>query len=227
MSDQHSRGGRKHPQATEAPSDELLLAAIERACRHDARPNPAVPVWTILEHLDIRKRTAGALHVGERLQMLHAAGLLEGSRRHGVATWALTSAGRGRLQRARAATGALAPLPESPQHRTWRAARTAAQQEIERFREQLRAHVERAMRLLDSSAVPHSDVWLELGEQLQRGCQRVASASHCLYEWHEPDDLRADIDQRVEPTDSTLDCHTRGRLRARRAGRRNFRLWKE
>ncbi|HLH13363.1 MAG TPA: hypothetical protein VKV16_01135, partial [Solirubrobacteraceae bacterium] len=110
------------------PTDELVLAAVERAARHDARGCPAVPVWTILEHLDVRRRSAVARHVRTRLDALAAAGLLESARRHGVATWALTAAGVRRLRLARRA-GRQPVLSESPQHRAWRAARTAAAQE--------------------------------------------------------------------------------------------------
>ena len=141
-------------------------------------------------------------------------------------TWELTSAGRRRLQRARRA-GSVPPLPESPQHRAWRDARTAAAQEIERFRASLRDRLDEAALLLEADEPPHSDAWFELGEALQRACRRVASASHCLYEWVEPHDLRADVDDHLDPIDEGLDPAERARRRARRAGRRNIRLWDE
>ncbi len=214
------------PRATapDQPSDELVLAAVERAARHQARDTPAVPVWAILEHLSVPRRSAAARHVRSRLAVLHAAGRLALSRRHGVPTWALTGSGSQRLRRARR-DGGVGPLPESPQHREWRNARTAASQEIERFREGLRERLAQAVLLLDAEQPPHSDAWLELAEELQRACRRVASASHCLYEWTEPDDESADVDEHVEPDDARLDEHERARRRARRAGRRNIRLW--
>ena len=208
------------------PPDELVLAAIERAARHQPHHRPAVPVWTILEHLALRARSAPARHVRARLQALHAAGSLECVRRHGVTTWALTSCGRRRVRRA-ASAGELPPLPESPQHRAWRNARMAAAQELERFRELLRERVERAAALLDAEPAPHSDAWLELGDELQRACRRLASASHCLHEWAEPDDSRADIDAHLEPADRRLTPAQRKLTRARRAGRRNILLWDE
>jgi hypothetical protein len=156
--------------------------------------------------------------------MLEASGCLQRSRRRGVPTWELTDAG---LRRLRADGGVDWPtqLPESPQHRAWRNARTVAAQEIERFRAQLRASLEVAASTLDAQPPPHSDAWLELGEELQRRCRRVASASHCLYEWAEPIDERADLDEHVEACDATLDQRERARRRARRAGRRNIGLW--
>ncbi|HTA32749.1 MAG TPA: hypothetical protein VK721_04925 [Solirubrobacteraceae bacterium] len=206
------------------PPDELVLAAIERAARHQPRHRPAVPVWAILEHLALRPRSAPARHVRTRLDALHAAGSLDCVRRHGVATWALTSAGRRRLRRAVSA-GELPPLPESPQHRAWRNARVAAAQELERFRRLLRERIERAAALLDADPAPHSDAWLEIADELQRACRRLASASHCLYEWAEPDDSRADIDEHREPADRRLTPAQRKLTRARRAGRRNILLW--
>lgn len=217
---------RHDPRATptDRPSDELVLAAVERAARHQARETPAVPVWAILDHLAVPRRSAAARHVRSRLAVLHAAGRLESSRRHGVPTWALTSSGAQRLAQARR-SGGVGPLPESPQHREWRNARTAAGQEIERFRTGLRERLAQAALLLDAERPPHSDAWLELAEELPRACRRLASASHCLYEWPEPDDERADVDRHVEPGDAQLDEHERARRRARRAGRRNIRLW--
>jgi hypothetical protein len=208
------------------PSDALVLAAVERAARHRARDTYAVPAWAVLEHLTIRQRSAAARHVRSRLDALHAAGALERSRRHGVAAWELTSEGRRRLQRAR--RGGEGPsLPESPQHRAWRNARTAATQEIERFRSGLGADLDRAGALLQAREPPPSDAWLELAEELKRACWRVASASYCLHEWPEPDDAHADVDEHLDPRDERLAPRERARRRARRAGRRNIRLWDE
>jgi hypothetical protein len=209
-----------------APTDELVLAAVERAARHRPHHRSTVPVWAILEHLGLRARSAPARHVRARLDALQAAGSLDCARRHGIPTWALTSAGRRRLRRA-ASAGEVPALPESPQHRAWRNAHTAAAQELERFRRLARERLERGEALLDADPPPHSDAWLELAEELQRACRRLASASHCMYEWDEPDDARADIDEHVEPADSRLDPAQRKLTRARRAGRRNILLWDE
>ncbi len=206
------------------PPDELVLAAVERAGRHQARETQAVPAWAILDHLAVAPRSASARHVHSRLAAMHTAGWLERSRRHGVPTWALTARGRRRLRRAQR-TGELAVLPESPQHRAWRHARTLGAHEIERFRELLRERLEHAALALDAVPPPHSDAWLELGEALQFDCRRLASASHCLYEWPEPDDAHADVDTHTEAGDERLDPARRALHRARRAGRRNIRLW--
>jgi len=214
------------PSTTNAPVDDLVLAALERASRHQAREDPAVPTWTILEHLALPRRSGAARHVGARLIAMHTAGLIERSRRHGIPTWLLTSKGQRRLRRVRRA-GELPQLPESPQHCAWRFARIAAGLEIERFRAELAAHVHQTQKLLDSQEHPHSDAWLVLAEQLQRACRRLASASYCLFEWVEPDDAHADVDERLEPTDEGLDPDERAHRRARRTGRRNVRMWNE
>jgi hypothetical protein len=206
------------------PPDQLVLAAIERAWRHRAADGAAVPAWAVLEHLALPRRSRAARHVRDRLEAMRAAGWLQCSRRHGVPTWELTRAGRARLDRARRA-GEVAQLPESPQHRAWRDARAAAAQELERFRARLRERLAEAARQLDADPPAHSDAWLELGEQLQRDCRRVASASYCLREWAEPRDDSADLDEHLDATDYELDPALRLRRRARRSGRRNIRLW--
>jgi hypothetical protein len=213
-----------HPKRPAPPADELVLAAVERAASHQARDTPAVPVWTILEHLDVGRRSAAARHVRGRLDAMQAAGLLEHAQRHGVPTWALSGAGLAHLRAARRAS-LLPPLPESPQHRAWRTARVAAGQEIERFREHLHERLARSARLLDASRPAPSDTWLELAEELQRACRRLASASYCLYEWVEPDDEHADVDEHTEPGDESLGAREQSLRRARRCGRRNIRLW--
>jgi hypothetical protein len=207
-----------------APSDELTLAAVDRAERHRAASPMPVAIWSILEHLAVPRRSAAARHVRERLSALVAAGSLARARRGGVPTWELSSSGHARLRRARRANE-VPELPESPQHRAWRNARTAAAQEIERFRARLLERLESGARLLDASPPPHSDAWLALGEDLRRDCRRLASASHCLHEWAEPADNRADLDERSDPADELLDPALAALRRGRRAGRRNIRLW--
>ena len=191
------RGPRRGPD--EIPSDELVLAALERAARHRARDSGEVPLWTLLAHLAMPARSAPARRLRERLDELRAAGLLERSQRHGVPMFALTARARKRLR-----TSAPPELPESPQHRAWRDARTAAGQEIGRFRRDLREQLSEADRLLDASEPAGSDRWFELGQRLQGACWRLASASYCLREWAEPDDGTADIDDYSEPADQLL-----------------------
>jgi hypothetical protein len=215
-----------HPERPAVPSDELVLAAIERAERHQLRDARGVPAWAILDQLALSPRSAAARHLRSRLPAMRASGWLECSRRHSAPTWSLTASGLRRLRRVQR-SGALAALPESPQHRAWRGARTVAAHEIERFRAGLAVRVTRAALLLDAEPPPHSDAWLELAEELQRACRRLASASHCLYEWAEPDDARADIDRQLEPSDTQFEPGARAVRRARRAGRRNVRLWND
>jgi hypothetical protein len=212
------------PHATRpaSPSDELVLAAIARGVRHRARDTPGVPAWTILEHLGIPRRSGAARHVRERLDAMHAAGLLQRSRRHSVPTWELSDTGLAHLHGSGGANEA--ELPESPQHRAWRAARTVAAHELVRFRDDVHERLGLATTALEAQSPPDSDAWFALAEELQRSCRRLASASYCLYEWVEPDDAYADVD---EPADEHLDPAERAVRRARRAGRRNTRLWSQ
>jgi hypothetical protein len=212
-----------HATRPASPSDELVLAAIARGVRHRARDTPGVPAWTILEHLCIPRRSGAARHVRERLDAMHAAGLLQRSRRHSVPTWELSDVGLAHLHGSGSANEA--ELPESPQHRAWRAARTLAAHELVRFRDDVHERLELAATALEAQSVPGSDAWFALAEELQRSCRRLASASYCLYEWVEPDDAYADVDEHVEPADEHLDPAERAVRRARRAGRRNTRLW--
>src|ERR1035437_5165333 len=194
--------------------DELVLAAVERAACHRARKTPEVPVWVILEHVAIPRRSGQARRVRARLDVKQAAGSLERSRRHGIPMWALTSAGRRRLHRAWR-TGSVPVLPESPQHREWRNARTVAAQEIERFRQGVRGCLHEATLLFDADPPADSDAWFELGGRLRPTCRRLGSAVSCLREWQEPEDARADIDHgALDPAEP-----------AYRNGRRNIRLW--
>ncbi len=208
------------------PSDELTLAAVERAERHRAASPLPVAIWSILEQLAIARRSGAARRVRERLSALVAAGQLTRARRGGVPTWELSDVGRARLRRARRGGESL-ELPESPQHRAWRNACAAAALEIERFRARLRGRLDSAAQLLDASPPPHSDAWLTLGEELRHDCRRLASASHCLREWPEPSDDRADLDERSDPGDELLDPADAAVRRARRGGRRNIRLWSD
>ena len=208
----------------DAMPDELVLAAIERADLHSARDTPGVPAWAIYEHLDFPQRSMRARRVRSQLDALEADGLLERSRRNGAQIWVLTRGGRRRLRRAHLA-GEVSQLPESPQHQAWRNARTAATQEIERFRQSLRESIREATDLLGAEPPAHSDAWFELCDRLRRAAWRLGSASYCLHEWVEPDDTRADIADHREPADDQLDPGQERRNRARRHGRRNTRLW--
>jgi ribosome-binding protein aMBF1 (putative translation factor) len=208
-------------------TDVLVLAAVERAVRHERRGTPrAVSAWAVYEHVGVSSRSRAGRCVRAELTALDGSVLSRG-KRHGVETWELTAAGRRRLSRLRA-KGRLPGLPESPQHRAWREAHAMAEQRVEGFRAALLEDVRRAHELLGSPHAPRrtgSDVWFELGERLQQECRRLASATHCLCEWREPDDTRADVDNHTDPGDTALDAKERATRQARRAGRRNMRLW--
>jgi hypothetical protein len=204
--------------------DVLVLAAMERAERHRARGHSDIPIWTILEHLDIPRRSATARRVRSQIGALELAGSIERSRRHGVPVWALTSVGRRSLQRALRA-GRVPPLPESPQHRAWRNARTAGAQELDRFRANVRETLNEGAGLLSAEPPAGSDAWFELGEHLRRAVWRLGSATYCAGEWVEPNDASADIDDHREPDDDRLHTSEQALRRSRRAGRRNTRLW--
>jgi hypothetical protein len=195
--------------------DVTVLAAIDRAERHRGRPG--VPVWLIFEHLSIPRRSR---RVRVQLQALVRDGAIEQRRAHGVDIWALAPSGRRRLRGA-----GRVDLPESPQHCQWRNARTLAAQEIERFRAAMRDLVTEASALLGDTS--GSDAWFELADRLHSAARRLGSATYCLHEWMEPDDDRADIDDHVSPADLALDTRERERRQARRAGRRNTRLWSD
>jgi hypothetical protein len=195
--------------------DVTVLAAIDRAERHRGRPG--APVWLIFEHLGIPRRSR---RVRVQLQALVQDGAIEQRRAHGVNIWALAASGRRRLQEV-----GRVDLPESPQHCQWRNARTLAAHEIERFRAGMHDLANEASTLLGDT--PDSDAWFELADRLHRAARRLGSATYCLHEWMEPDDDRADIDDHVSPTDLALDTRERARRQARRAGRRNTRLWSD
>lgn len=207
------------------PSDELVLAAVERAERHRPRPGAPASLRTVLEHLAIAGRSAAGRSVADALERMKDGGWVKRSRAHGRTVWGLTAGGRGRLAGARRG-GRLDALPDSPQHRAWLQARTAAAQEMKRFRADVRAALAEAEALLDD-APAGSDLWFEAGAHLGCACRRLGSACHCLYEWEEPEDDRADLDSLSEDGEQELPDRERSRRRALRAGRRNIRLWRE
>jgi hypothetical protein len=222
MRDQdRDRRGRR----AELPPDELIMAAVERAARHRGDDAAEVPVWAVLEHLCLTSRSRGARHVRSRLPALQAVESLQRGRRHGVPVWMLTTSGRRQL--ADALSSDEPPrLPESPQHRAWRHAQTLAAEEIERFRRGLAGALDEGARMLEADPPADSDAWFALAERLRLCAWRVGSAGHCLYEWAEPGDAQADIDDHAEPGDECIAETERIARRARRSGRRNIRLWR-
>jgi hypothetical protein len=200
------------PRRTPAPAEAArvtpgrVLAALERAALHRGERERGVALWAILDQLALPRRGRGARQTRELLTRLADAGAVRASRRRGVALWTLTAAGARLLRRARE-VGASA-LPESPQHRAWRQARALAAREVERLRDALRDSLSDASALLAAEPPAPSQRWFDLAERLRRDAWLVGSASHCMYEWNEPDDRQADIDDGPP-------------------GRRNVALWRE
>lgn len=181
---------RAKPTSKALPSPELVLAAIERAERHHRGPRRGVSRAAIKEHLGLASGSWTTRQLHPIWDALQADGLVEEFRRSGIVLWALTDAGHAQL----ADRGEVGELPESPQHRRWREAHSAARERTDGFRKELRQALHEAERLLDAGQA-RSGTWYEFGQRMQRACQRVASASYCLDEWAEPDDSQADIDE--------------------------------
>jgi hypothetical protein len=204
----------------EPVSDEVVLAAVERAERHREREGEGVMMSDIAEHLGFVHGSWTTRRLRPQIEAFIAAGLLVRSRRHGVVVWGLTSTGRGRVEQ----TSGSVVLPESPQHRVWRQARALAAERIDAVSEQASGVLEAAMDALDSEGV-RSDAWFALAERLQSVCWQLGSVTYCLSEWAEPDDASADVDDRTEPSDETFDPDELGGVRYRRSGRRNVWKW--
>lgn len=175
----------------EPVSDAQILAAIDRAEAHDRNQIPDAARWDIAAHLGFVHDSWTTRRLHPQIDALKAAGRIRDVRRLGIDLVALTSTGRRALRRARSAGDI--PLPESPQHRTWRHSRTMASDRIDGFREALRASMAELGTLLDAGQTP-SDAWFEFGKRLSAECRRLGSATYCLSEWAEPDDARADVD---------------------------------
>jgi hypothetical protein len=167
------------------------LAALARAQLHRAAPEAAVPLWAILAQLDLPRRSRGARETAEVLARLRSTGAVLAERRHGVQVWSITPAGRALLDKA---SPDIARLPESPQHRAWRNARTLAREEIGRLRSALRESLREAEEMLRAGRPQRSEDWFALAERLQRRAWTLGSATYCLCEWDEPDDRSADLD---------------------------------
>jgi DNA-binding MarR family transcriptional regulator len=171
-------------------SDVVVLAAIERAECHLQTED--IAWFRIPPHLGFAHNGWTTRNLRPQVDALEAAGLLKRSRVHSRDVWGLTGEGRRRLAQARRAGEAI-ELHESPQHQVWRHARETAAGRIEFFREQVRRTLEEAGDLLDDERA-FSDAWFVLAERLRRKCEQLGGATHCLYEWGEPDDARADVD---------------------------------
>ncbi|HTD09928.1 MAG TPA: hypothetical protein VK680_13650 [Solirubrobacteraceae bacterium] len=180
----------KKPTRPAPPSTDLILAALERAIRHDSRDQATESLSTVKEHLGLPHNGWTTLLLRPKIQELEAAGLVEQSRRNRNSFWGLTTKGRQRLDAVRAKIA----LPEAPQHQRWRRARSAADERIAGFRGDLRGTLDEAISLIEADHEADSAAWFELSERLQQAGRLFASATHCLREWPEPDDSQPDTD---------------------------------
>jgi hypothetical protein len=177
----------------EPVSDHQVLAAVERAERHHERMDEGVSRSELAEHLGFVHNGWTTRQLRPQLDALRSAGLLCDLRRNGIDLLGLTSTGRRALAKARR-DGEVGELPESPQHRKWRHARTSAAERIGGFRQQVRDALDEAGTLLDTERVS-SDAWFGLAGRLKTECWQLGSATYCLQEWPEPGDARADVDE--------------------------------
>src|ERR1700733_8238327 len=163
-------------------TDDMILAAIERAERHR---NPKSPPGIRLPTLGGTTR-----RLRPRLKTLKHAELIEQSRRNGPDAITLTDTGQRRLDAVRGGI----TLPEAPQHQVWREAQLAAGQRIAGFRSDLRGTLDEAITLLEADHESDSNTWFDISERLRHTSRLLASAIHCLREWPEPNDSQLDID---------------------------------
>ena len=141
----------------EPVSDDVVLAALERAERHRERDGEGVMMNDIAEHLGFVHGSWTTRRLRPQIEAFITAGLLVRSRPHGVVIWGLTASGRRRVE----CVGGSVVLPESPQHRVWRHAQTLAAESVDRLWEQARGVLEEATKGLDSDGM-HSDALLDL-----------------------------------------------------------------
>jgi hypothetical protein len=215
------------PRRFEPVSDHMVLAALDRAERHSHREERGVPLGAVIAHLGF-VRTGGwtTRQLRPQLDALVAGGLVGTLRRHSIAIWELTETGRERLV-AHRASGEVDELPESPQHRAWRDARTSSAARIDRFAMELRRDLAEAITLVNRYRQVRSDRWFELAARLSHEGKRLGSARHCIFEWPEPDDARRDADDRSDPGDERLSEPELRRRRYLRSGRRSTFLWRD
>jgi hypothetical protein len=181
------------PSKPEAPSAELVLAAIDRAITQDTRRVSDVPAGAIAQHLAVSRRSGAWRLARRRVLELEDTGQLQKRRRNGIDVWALTAAGRHRLAPA-IRDGRPPALPDSPQHQRWRNARRLAGQEVERNSAELSAALDDGLRMLNEPSATAAD-WLALAARLRLGAERVGAFAFCLREWAEPREAGPDTSE--------------------------------
>ena len=205
----------------EPVSDELVLAAVERAERHREREDEGVMMSDIAEHLGFVHGSWTTRRLRPQIEAFIVAGLLVRSRRHGVVVWGLTSSGRSRCEQA---SGAVV-LPESPQHRVWRHARALAAERIDGVCEQASGVLGEAMDVLDSEVGPFGCVvrrWLSVCSR--RAGISARSRTACRSGRSPTTPARTLTTARSRVT-RQIDPDELGGVRYRRGGRRNVWKW--
>jgi hypothetical protein len=188
-------GGQELGPYTEV-EDSLIFAAVERAVLHEQEDEVSTSALTA--HLGFRWEPDTNRPLWSRLEGLRRAGLLTVIERRGEPFWSLTDVGRERLASARE-VGEVDDLPESPQHRAWRHARTKAAVRVEGFRSDMYDVLQAAGDLIGQYRPTMSKEWFDLSERLRLTSWRLASATYCLTEWMEPDDEDPDVDENPGP----------------------------
>lgn len=195
----------RSPNDNELPAPILLLAAVDRAVRHEPwwrrsvvdRPRSendhATTALAVGDHLGYPRNSQLRSEVRARLEELVQDGLLRASRRSSRQVWSLTEAGKKLVARHR--RRAWAALPESPQHRAWREAAEIAEQQIGPIHNRAREAMDAAAVLLRADVQDHV-AWTTLADRLQDVLWQLGGATYCLFEWAEPDDIRPDVDDR-------------------------------
>jgi hypothetical protein len=177
-------------------ADTLIFAAVERAALHEQEDE--VSTFALTAHLGFRWEPDTNRPLWSRLEGLRRAGLLTVIERRGEPLWSLTDVGLERLASAREA-GEVDDLPESPQHRAWRHARTEAAVRVEGFRSDMYNVLQEAGDLIGQDRPVTSRECFELGERLRLASWRFAAATYCQNEWAEPEDDRPDEDEDPGP----------------------------
>ncbi|HTU78964.1 MAG TPA: hypothetical protein VMF09_09420 [Solirubrobacteraceae bacterium] len=185
-----------------------MLAATERAERHHRGPVDGVTLGEVIEHLGFARVGWTTRSLRPQIETFLAAGVLVPFRRFGFDFLKLSTNGRRRLARARRADPIV--LPESPQYRAWRHARQQAMEQVGAMRQLFRETLDEADRLLTDEQTD-SDAWYALAPRVFMACNQLASVTHCLREWPEPDDAHDTLPTRGD----------------RRIGRRVVGFWKD
>ncbi len=210
----HNAVGGGELRTFEPVSDEMVLAAVDRAERHRRVKPKGVTLGEIAAHLGFVRSGWTTRQLRPRLDSLLVDGLLTYSRRHSVDCWGLTDGARH--------AGRVEELPESPQHRAWRQTRALAAEHVEEFRARATRETKAAVALFSARQRVRSDEWFLLVARLEHAYRQLGAATYCLYEWEEPDDARADIDNYEGIEDEQLETAIRDRLRYLRHGRRHI-----